>query len=85
MEMKGYSFYTTGMTQERFTEIALTSIPAKAFPEYRESPYFYDGITMGELEEEVRYYADHYGDYKKGNYTPLWKQRHAVIGSVENV
>jgi len=75
MEMKDYSFYVAGMTEERFTEIALTSIPAKDFPEYWESPYFYDGITIGELEEEVRHYADSYEDYKKGAYTPLWKQR----------
>ena len=43
MEKKDYSFYVTGMTDERFTEIALTSVPAKDFPEYWESPYFYDG------------------------------------------
>jgi len=75
MEMKDYSFYIAGMTEERFIEISSTRIPAKDFPEYLESPYFYDGITMGELEEEIRYYASHYGDYKKGDYTPLWKQR----------
>ena len=74
MEMKDYSFYVAGMTVERFTEIASTSIPAKDFPEYWESPYFYDGITMGELEEEVRHYANHFDEYKKGDYTPLWKK-----------
>jgi len=75
MEKKDYSFYVAGMSDERFEEIALTRIPAKDFPEYWESPYFYDGITMGELDEEIIYYADHYEDYKKGAYIPLWKQR----------
>ena len=75
MDKKDYSFYISGMTDERFTEIALTSIPAKDFPEYWESPYFYDGITMGELDEELQYYGTHYEDYKNGAYVPLWKQR----------
>ena len=75
MEKKDYSFYVAGMTDERFTEIALTSMPARDFPEYWESPYFYDGITMGELDEEIQYYSTHYEDYKKGTYVPLWKQR----------
>ena len=79
MDMQEYSFYVAGMTTERFAEIATTSIPAKEFPEYWESPYFYDGITMGELDEEIRYYADHYEDYKKGTYIPLWKQRLAAL------
>ena len=79
MDMKDYSFYVSDMTEERFMEIALTRIPAKDFPEYWESPYFYDGITMGELDEEVRYYAAHYEDHKEGIYIPLWKQRLAAL------
>jgi len=79
MEKKDYSFYVAGMTDERFEEIALTSIPAKDFPEYWESPYFYDGITMGELDEEIRYYTKHYEDHKTGSYLPLWKQRLAAL------
>jgi len=78
MDKKDYSFYIEGMTDERFSEIATTSISAKDFPEYQESPYFYDDITMGELDDEIRYYADHYEEYKKGAYTPLWKQRLAL-------
>ena len=79
MEKKDYSFYSEEMTDDRFEEIAATRISAKDFPAYRESPYFYDGITMGELEEEIRYYATHYDDYKKGNYIPLWKQRLSAL------
>ena len=79
MEKKDYSFYVPGMTDERFAEIATTRIPAKEFPEYWESPYFYDGITMGEMDEEIRYYAKHYEDYKKSAYIPLWKQRLAAL------
>jgi len=79
LEKKDFSFYCEGMTDETFEEIASTRIPAKDHTEYWESPYFYDGITLGELEEETVYYAEHYKDYKKGDYIPLWKQRLAAL------
>ena len=40
-----------------------------------EYPFMHEGITHGEFDEEKIYFAQHYDDYRKGNYTPLWKQR----------
>ena len=40
----------------------------------REVPFWRDDMTVEEYETERRYYIEHYWDYRKGNYTPLWKQ-----------
>ena len=46
-------------------------------PGDREWPFYRDGMTEKEFNEEYRYMSDHIEDWQKGTYMPLWKQRHA--------
>ncbi len=40
----------------------------------REVPFWRDDMTPEEYEIERTYFIEHWDDYTKGNYTPLWKQ-----------
>lgn len=40
-----------------------------------EVPYWRNGMTPEEYEEEQRYFCMHFEDWKKGAYAPLWQQR----------
>ena len=45
----------------------------------KEAPYWRDGMTPEEYDKEREYFLNHLDDYfKKGNYTPLWKQKESV-------
>lgn len=41
----------------------------------REVPFWRDGMTVEEYEEERTYYIEHYDPYDMKDYLPLWKQR----------
>ena len=40
----------------------------------REVPFWRDDMTPEEYEVERTYFIEHWDDYTKGKYTPLWKQ-----------
>lgn len=40
----------------------------------KEAPFWREGMTPEEYDEERKYFDEHYEDYTKGNYEPLWKQ-----------
>ena len=41
----------------------------------KEVPFWRDDMTPEEYEIEREYYCEHWDDYRKGNYKPLWKQK----------
>ena len=41
----------------------------------RDVPYWHDGMTPDEYDEERIYFAEHFIDWQYGRYKPLWKQR----------
>lgn len=41
----------------------------------REVPFWRDDMTPEEYEIERTYFIEHWDDYTKGKYTPLWKQK----------
>ena len=45
------------------------------FLKISEYPFVREGMTPEEFEEELKYLGEHYEDYKKGDYKPLWKQK----------
>ena len=40
-----------------------------------EVPYWRNGMSPEEYEEEQRYFYMHFEDWKEGTYMPIWKQR----------
>lgn len=40
-----------------------------------ECPFYRDGMTYGEYDEEFKYFSEHYKDFIAGTYKPLWKQK----------
>lgn len=42
-------------------------------PGMREAPYYFEGITPEQYEEERVYLANHIDDYVKGVYKPIYK------------
>ena len=44
-----------------------------------EYPFVRDGMTVGEYIEEKIYYGEHFQEYRRGKYKPLWKQREETI------
>ena len=45
------------------------------FLKISEYPFVREGMTPEEFEEELKYFGEHYEDYKNGDYKPLWKQK----------
>ena len=45
-----------------------------ATPTLKEAPFWREGMTPEEYDVEREYFDEHYEDYTKGNYEPLWKQ-----------
>ncbi len=43
----------------------------------KETPFWRDGMTPEEYEIERNYFNEHFIDFKKGNYIPLWQQNQA--------
>lgn len=43
-------------------------------PGMKEAPYYYDGMTPEQYEEERVYLAEHIDEYTSGAYKPLYKQ-----------
>lgn len=41
----------------------------------KEAPYWRDGMTPEEYENERDYFNSHLRDFYHNNYTPLWKQK----------
>ena len=41
----------------------------------KEAPYWRDGMTYAEFEEERTYFYEHLDEYRNGTYTPLWGQK----------
>lgn len=41
----------------------------------KEVPFWRDGMTPEEYEEERTYYCEHWLEYTRGEYRPLWMQR----------
>ena len=40
-----------------------------------ETPFWRDGMSVEEYEEERNYLMEHWRELRQGTYTPLWKQR----------
>ncbi len=45
-----------------------------ATPSLKEVPFWRYDMTPEEYENERNYFIEHFEDYKRGKYTPLWKQ-----------
>ena len=45
-----------------------------ATPTLKEAPFWKDGMTPEEYDEEREYFYKHYEDYTNGKYKPLWQQ-----------
>ena len=43
----------------------------------KEAPYWREGMSPEEYEIERNYFNAHLGDFYKGIYVPLWKQKSA--------
>ncbi len=41
----------------------------------REVPFWREDMTPEEYDRERTYFIEHWDDYTKGKYTPLWKQK----------
>ncbi|MGN0501124.1 MAG: hypothetical protein ACI4HK_08300 [Ruminococcus sp.] len=41
----------------------------------KEVPFWRDGMTPEEYDEERIYFYKNFDSYKKGTYIPLWKQK----------
>ena len=41
----------------------------------KETPFWRDGMSVEEYEEERNYLMEHWQELRQGTYTPLWKQR----------
>ena len=41
----------------------------------REVPFWRDDMNPEEYDRERMYFVEHWDDYTKGKYTPLWKQK----------
>ena len=41
----------------------------------KETPFWRDGMSVEEYEEERNYLMEPWQDLRQGTYTPLWKQR----------
>lgn len=46
-----------------------------ASPTLKEVPFWRDGMTPEEYEEERTYLGKHWEEYTHGSYTPLWRQK----------
>ena len=46
-----------------------------ATPTLKEAPYWREGMQPEEYERERTYFYEHYEEYIKGEYKPLWKQK----------
>ena len=55
------------MTQDQSNEWATPSL--------KEAPYWRDGMTPEEYEDERKYLIDNFHLVQSGEYLPLWKQR----------
>lgn len=44
-------------------------------PGGKEQPFYHEGMSGEDWEEEYWYYAYHWSDVKKGTYIPLWLQK----------
>ena len=46
-----------------------------ATPTLKEAPFWRNGMTPEEYNEENDYLYEHYDDFLAGSYLPLWAQR----------
>ena len=49
-----------------------------ATPSLKEAPFWMEGMTPEEYDAEREYFDEHYEDYVKGKYKPLWKQKMVI-------
>ena len=45
-----------------------------ATPSLKEAPFWRVGMTPDEYDKEREYFDNHYDEYIRGNYLPMWKQ-----------
>lgn len=51
------------------------SIEDWATPTLKEAPYWREGMSPEEYDEEREYYYSHFQEWLDCSYEPLWKQR----------
>lgn len=44
-------------------------------PTMKETPFYFEGISPEEYEEENKYWKTHFEQYLNRTYKPLWQQR----------
>ncbi len=49
-----------------------------ASPSLKEEPFWHDGMTVEEFENERDYYLKNWDKWKTTQYVPLWKQKQQV-------
>ena len=58
-----------------FEYVPLIYQTAKSAGRTKAVPFWREDMQPGEYDQERAYLIEHWDDYKRGKYTPLWKQK----------